>query len=172
MIFFKSARSDVKTRQNPPSRIGQIRQKSVRNWDDFRPFFTLRVVFVAFLVRILPYLRSGKGEIYFFFRKYFAEYLFILKLFYAKKSEKQVVFLLIKAPKPPESARSARQKQTHTKFVKSARNLPEIGSLPEIFFARQTTFKSARILQIWRRKPPSGNADTWANNKKKFRTPP
>jgi hypothetical protein len=27
MIFFKSARSDVKIRQNPPSRIGQIRQK-------------------------------------------------------------------------------------------------------------------------------------------------
>jgi hypothetical protein len=40
MIFFKSARSDVKIRQNPPSRIGQIRQKSARNWDDFRPFFT------------------------------------------------------------------------------------------------------------------------------------
>jgi hypothetical protein len=75
---------------------------------------------------------------------------------YAKKRDKQVYFLLIKAPNPPESARSARQKQTHTKLVKSARNLPEIGSLPEIFFARQMTFKSARILQIWRRKPPSG----------------
>jgi hypothetical protein len=53
--------------KNPPSRKGQIRQKSARNWDDFRPFFTLRVVFVAFLVRILPYLRSGQGEIYIFF---------------------------------------------------------------------------------------------------------
>jgi hypothetical protein len=59
MNFFKSARSDVKIRQNPPRRIGQIRQKSARNWDDFRPFFTLRLVFVAFFVRILPYLRSG-----------------------------------------------------------------------------------------------------------------
>jgi hypothetical protein len=67
MIFFKSARSDVKIRQNPPNRIGQIRQKSARNWDDFRPFFTLRVVFVAFLVRISPYLRSGQGEIFIFF---------------------------------------------------------------------------------------------------------
>jgi hypothetical protein len=67
MIFFKSARSDVKIRQNPPSRIGQIRQKSARNWDDFRLFSPLRVVFVAFLVRILPYLRSGQGEIFIFF---------------------------------------------------------------------------------------------------------
>jgi hypothetical protein len=66
MIFFKSARSDVKIRQNPPNRIGQIRKKSARNWDDFRPFFTLRVVFVAFLVRILPYLRSGQENIYLF----------------------------------------------------------------------------------------------------------
>jgi hypothetical protein len=67
MIFFKSARSDVKIRQNPPSQIGQIRQKSARNWDDFRPFFTLRGVFVAFLVRISPYLRSVQGEIFIFF---------------------------------------------------------------------------------------------------------
>jgi hypothetical protein len=55
MIFFKSARSDEKIRQNPPNRIGQIRQKSARNWDDFRQFFTLREVFVGFLVWILPY---------------------------------------------------------------------------------------------------------------------
>jgi hypothetical protein len=67
MIFFKSARSDVKNCQNPPSRIGRIRQKSARNWDDFRPFFTLRVVFVAFFVEILPYLRSGQGEKFLFF---------------------------------------------------------------------------------------------------------
>jgi hypothetical protein len=33
MIFFKSARSDVKIRQNPPSRVDKIRQKSARNWD-------------------------------------------------------------------------------------------------------------------------------------------
>jgi hypothetical protein len=30
-------------------------------------------------------------------------------------------------------------------LVKSARNPPEIGSLPEIFFTRQTTFKSAKF---------------------------
>jgi hypothetical protein len=66
MIFFKSARYDVKIRQNPPSRIGPIRQKSTRNWDDFRPFLTLRVVFVGFLVWILPYLRSGQENIYLF----------------------------------------------------------------------------------------------------------
>jgi hypothetical protein len=48
MIFFKSARSAVKIRQNPPSRIGQIRQKSARNWNDFRPFFTIREDFVGF----------------------------------------------------------------------------------------------------------------------------
>jgi hypothetical protein len=105
MIFFKSARSDVKIRQNPPSRIGQIRQKSARNWDNFRPFFTLRVVFVAFLVRISHYLRSGKGQIYFFFRKYFAEYFYFFEIifififfqstnFFMQKKEKQVVFCL------------------------------------------------------------------------------
>jgi predicted membrane protein len=56
--------------------------KSARNWDDFRPFFTLRLVFVAFLVRILPYLRSSQREIFItgFFYKYFTEYFFILKL--------------------------------------------------------------------------------------------
>jgi hypothetical protein len=31
MIFYKSARSDVKIRQNPPETINQIRQKSARN---------------------------------------------------------------------------------------------------------------------------------------------
>jgi hypothetical protein len=39
-------------------------------------------------------------------------------------------------PKPPESTRSARQKQTHAKLVKSARNPQEIRGPPEIFFAR------------------------------------
>jgi hypothetical protein len=81
MNFFKSARSDEKISQNPPRRIGQIRQKSARNWDGFRPFFTLRLVFVAFLVRILPYLRSGKREIFISFFFYITEHLFILKLF-------------------------------------------------------------------------------------------
>jgi hypothetical protein len=36
----KSARSDVKIRQNPPFSIGQIRQKSARNLELFVPFFT------------------------------------------------------------------------------------------------------------------------------------
>jgi hypothetical protein len=40
----------MKIRQNPPRRIGQIRQKSARNWDDLRLFFTLRVVFVGFFI--------------------------------------------------------------------------------------------------------------------------
>jgi hypothetical protein len=36
----KSARSDVKIRQNPPFSIGQIRQKSARNLELFVLFFT------------------------------------------------------------------------------------------------------------------------------------
>jgi hypothetical protein len=85
----------VKIRRNPPSRIGQIRQKSARNWDDFRPFFTLRVVFVGFLVRILPYLRSGQGKIFiFFFLKYFAQSYFFSTIFFERKSEKKVVFCI------------------------------------------------------------------------------
>jgi hypothetical protein len=74
---FKSARSDVKIRQNPPSRIDQIRQKSARNWEDFRPFFTLRVVFVGFLVRILPYLRNGQGKIFIFFENILHNFVFL-----------------------------------------------------------------------------------------------
>jgi hypothetical protein len=80
MNFFKSARSDVKIRQNLPRRIGQIRQKSTRNWDDFRPFFTLRQFLWLFLVRILPYLRSGQREMLLSFKKKLkkiSEYLFI-----------------------------------------------------------------------------------------------
>jgi hypothetical protein len=38
MIFFKSARSDVKIGQNPPDRIGKIRQKSAKNMEPFMPF--------------------------------------------------------------------------------------------------------------------------------------
>jgi hypothetical protein len=68
-----------------------------------------------------------------------------INYFFARKSEKQSCFLHIETtPKPPETAR---QKQNYTKLVKSARNPPEIGSQPEIFFARQMTFKSARIRQ-------------------------
>jgi hypothetical protein len=165
MIFFKSARSDVKIHQNLPNRIGQIRQKSARNWDDFRPFFTLRVVFVAFLVRISPYLRSGKGEIFIIFKNVFQDFYFFeiilhLIIFYQLifLCKKKVINKIFFAYGDPKTARSASKKQTHAKLVKSARNPPEIRSPPEIYFARQTTFKSARILQIWRRKPPSGNA--------------
>jgi hypothetical protein len=67
MNFFKSVRSDVKIRQNPPSRIDQIiRQISARNWDDCRPFFTLRVVFVGILVAQGKYLYLKKKNDNFF----------------------------------------------------------------------------------------------------------
>jgi hypothetical protein len=52
-------------------------------------------------------------------------------------------------------------------LVKYARNPPEIGNLPEILFARQTTFKSARIVEIWLRKPPSGNAGVHGEKKER-----
>jgi hypothetical protein len=51
------------------------------------------------------------------------------------------------------------KKNTFAELVKSATNPPEIKNPAEIFFARQTTFKSARIVQIWRKKLPSGSAD-------------
>jgi hypothetical protein len=67
MIFFKSARTDIKIRQNPPSKIGQIRQKSARNWDDFRPFFTPRAFFVAFFsVAFALSQKWPRGNIYLF----------------------------------------------------------------------------------------------------------
>jgi hypothetical protein len=59
--------------------------------------------------------------------------------------------LLKETPKPPESARSARQKQNHTKLVKSARNPPEIWSPPEIFFARQNFANLAEKTATWQR---------------------
>jgi hypothetical protein len=163
-IFFKSARSDVKIRQNPPSRIGQIRQKSAGNWDDFRPFFTLRVVFVGFQCGFCLILEVAKEKYLSFLKIFCTKLLFFKYFFFAREREKKVVVLLIET-KPPESAR---QKQNHTKLVKSARNPPEIRSPPEIFFARQTTFKSARIVQIWRRKPLSGNAGLCATKKQSF----
>jgi hypothetical protein len=100
IIFFKSVRSDVKIRQNPPSRIDQIRQKSARNWDDLRPFFTLRVVFVGGLVLILPYLRSGPGQscfLYslhtiFLFWKYFAQNYFLLTIFFKQEKVRKKLF--------------------------------------------------------------------------------
>jgi hypothetical protein len=134
IIFFKSARSDVKIRQNPPSRIGQIRQKSARNWEDFRPFFSLRVVFVAFLVRILPYLRSGQGEIFYFFLKIFWNFFFQHNFMLEKVRNK--LFIANGDSKTARIHQICQTKQTHAKLVKSARNPPEIGSPPEIIFAR------------------------------------
>jgi hypothetical protein len=101
----------------------------------------------------LPYLRSGQGKIFIFFENILHKLMFFENIlhkiifyqlfFFARKSENKSCFLLKETPKPPESAR---QIHNHTKLVKSARNPPEIGSPPEIFFARQTTFKSARIV--------------------------
>jgi hypothetical protein len=85
MNFFKSTRSVVKIRQNPPSKIGQMRQKSAKNWDDFRPFFTLRVVFVGFLMQLLPYLRSGRGKIFLFFENILLKITFYQQFLLGKK---------------------------------------------------------------------------------------
>jgi hypothetical protein len=52
MIFLKSARSDAKICQNPPGRIDPIQQKSTRNWESFKSFSTLRVVFLGGLTLI------------------------------------------------------------------------------------------------------------------------
>jgi hypothetical protein len=65
---------------------------------------------------------------------------------------------LIFANTDSKTARIHQIRQTKTNPCKIGQIPPEIGSPPEIFFARQMTFKSARIVQIWRRKPPSGNA--------------
>jgi hypothetical protein len=51
----------------------------------------------------------------------------------------------METPKPPESAR---KKQAYAELVKSLGNPPEIRSPPEKKIALQTTFKSARIVQI------------------------
>jgi hypothetical protein len=88
MIFFKSARSDVKIRQNPPSRIGQIRQKSARNWDDFRPFFTIRVVFVAFLCGFRLISQVAKGK-YLSFLKIFCQIFIYFEIIFLN----QLIFL-------------------------------------------------------------------------------
>jgi hypothetical protein len=108
----------VKIRQNPPSRIGKIRQKSARNWDDLRPFFTLRIVFVGFLVWILPYLRSGQGKIFIFFENILHKIIFYQLFFFARKSENKSCFLLIEAPKPPESARQQELNSSETRCNK------------------------------------------------------
>jgi hypothetical protein len=110
MTFFKSARSNVKIRQNPPSRICQIRQKSARNWDDFRPFFTLREVFMVFLCGFCLISEVAQGGIFliffeniFSFLKIFCTTIFVLNYFlYGRKSEKKVVFLVKETPNPPE----------------------------------------------------------------------
>jgi hypothetical protein len=76
----------------------------------------------------------------FIFLNYFAYNNFLSTNFFMEEKVRNKLFFASK------DSKTARQKQTHAKLVKSARNPPEIGSHPEIFFARQTTFKSARIL--------------------------
>jgi hypothetical protein len=80
--FLKSARSEVKIRQKPPSRIDQIRQKSA----------SIRVVFVGCLVRILPYLRSGPGKIFISFENLLHKIILNQILFLCKKREKNMFF--------------------------------------------------------------------------------
>jgi hypothetical protein len=62
MIFLRSARSDVKIRQNPPDSIGQISQKSARNLELFMSFFTPWGSVLWLLLRIWPNLKSGTGK--------------------------------------------------------------------------------------------------------------
>jgi hypothetical protein len=78
MILFKSARSDVKILQNPPSRIGQIRQKSARNWDDFRPFFTQGSFCGFFSADFVLSQKWPRGNIYLFLKILFRIFLFFL----------------------------------------------------------------------------------------------
>jgi hypothetical protein len=61
-VFFKSARSNVKIRQNPSGRIGQICQKFARNWDPFRLFFTARGSFLWVFSADLPLSQEWPGQ--------------------------------------------------------------------------------------------------------------
>jgi hypothetical protein len=155
----------VKFRQNPPSRIGQIRQKSARNWDDFRPFFTLRVVFVGFLVRILPYLRSGQGKIFIFFENILHNLVFLKNIlhkiiflplfFFARKSEKKNCFIAYR------DSKTARIRQPNTKQYKmgqirqkSARNWESARNIfcpLDNFQIRQNCPNLAEKTAIWQR---------------------
>jgi hypothetical protein len=84
--------------------------------------------------------------------KIFCTKIFVLNYFlYGRKSEKKAVFLLTKTPKPPESAR---QKQTHAKLVKSARNWESprnIFCLPDDFQIGQNFPNLAEKTAIWQR---------------------
>jgi hypothetical protein len=103
-----------------------------------------------------PYLRSGPRKIFIFFENILHKITF-LQLFVLQEKVRKKLFL---AKRESKTARSARQKQTHAKLVKSARNRPEIRQklgVRQKKNACQTTFKSARTFQILRRKPLSGN---------------
>jgi hypothetical protein len=65
MIFFKSASSDVKIRQNPLCCIGLIRQKFARNGELLCRFSPPGVLFCGFFVRIG--LISGVAQVKHFF---------------------------------------------------------------------------------------------------------
>jgi hypothetical protein len=86
---------------------------------------------------------------------FFCNFLFFFII--GKKKFDFFCFLLIETQNPPDLPDEKTPLQNWS-------NPPQIrhksAHLPKIFFARQTTFKSARIVQIWRRKLPSGNADT------------
>jgi hypothetical protein len=88
----------------------------------------------------------------FSFLKIFCIKIFVLNYFlYGRKSEKKVVVLLTETPKPPESAR---QKQTHAKLVKSARNWESARNmfcLPDNFQIRQNCSNLAEKTAIWQR---------------------
>jgi hypothetical protein len=83
---------------------------------------------------------------------YFAQNLFYLTFFFCMKE-------LLFANGDYKTARIPPDPPDKKEPVQNWSNPPEIGSPPEIFFSRQTTFKSARIFEIWWRKPPFGNAD-------------
>jgi hypothetical protein len=102
----------VKIRQNPPNQIGQIRQKSARNWYEFRPFFTLGVVFVGFFRADFALSQEWpRKNIYLIWKYFFPFFLFFENIlhkiifhkihFLGKKEKKQSYFLLLETPKPP-----------------------------------------------------------------------
>jgi hypothetical protein len=94
----------------------------------------------------------------FFFLPIFFPFCFVIFFSFKKivsRSLNKAAFLLIETQKSPEFRQIC---QTKNKPVQNWSNPPEIGNPPEIKNSRQTTFKSARIVQIWWRKPPSGNA--------------
>jgi hypothetical protein len=149
---------------NPPDlmrKSARIRQMQLK------PFFTPRGSFlVIFLERIWPYLRSGQKEIFSFLRIICKKIILISwQIKNSKKCKKKWEIswiLLIQIPKPPESARSVKQKQTYAKLVKirqkSARNWKPARNIfcpPDDFQIRQNCPNLAEKTAIWQR---------WATN--------